>query len=138
MDDFEQRLQQLPGRRIPPGWREDILRRVAGAAEHRAPAANLPPATLAVRLASVFWPCPQAWAGLAAVWILLLVVDFSLHDAPPQIAQRAAKASPEFIFALEQQKRLRAELVGSLASPEADRPKSTRPRSERCPAQVVV
>ncbi len=32
----------------------------------------------------LIWPCRQIWTGLAAVWILLLVVNVSMQDHSPR------------------------------------------------------
>jgi anti-sigma factor RsiW len=85
----------------------------------------------------LIWPSRRIWAGLAAVWILLLAANFSLRDRSP--AGAMASASPEMIMAWQQQERLLAELIGPnepratapaerSASPP-DRPKPSLPRS---------
>lgn len=79
------------------------------------------------------WPCRRTWAGLAAVWILIFTVNFSLRDPSPAIARKSPPAS-EMIIVWRQQQQLMAELNG-LPSPagDADRQKSfsPKPRTER-------
>lgn len=129
MDAFEQRLQHQPLRQIPAAWREEIL---AGAQPISCPR----PSTLDFRPAGWFstllWPCPLAWAGLAAVWLVIFAVNFSIRDESHAIARKSPPPSPEFIMALRQQERLLTELIGSRETPVAERPKpfQPQPRSE--------
>src|SRR5208283_1342027 len=90
------------------------------------------------QLSTVLWPHPKAWAGLAAVWILIFAVDFSTRDRTPVMAEKAAPPSPEVIVELKQQQRMLAELIGPRDEHDADRSKSfvPQPRSER--AEIVA
>jgi len=91
------------------------------------------PSTLHAQLSTILWPHPKAWAGLAAVWILILAVDFSTRDKAPVMAEKSAPPSPEVIVELKQQQRMLAELIGARDTSDAERSKSLapRPRSER-------
>jgi hypothetical protein len=79
------------------------------------------------------WPHPAAWAGLAAIWILILAVDFSVRDKSLVMVEKSAPPSPEVIVELKQQQRMLAELIGPRDEHDADRSKSfvPQPRSER-------
>ena len=85
-----------------------------------------------------FWhefilPCRRIWAGLAAVWIFLLVMDASLADHT-QVARRDTPLpSPQMMAAMQEQERWLEEMVGPIESPAADdsRPLTPQPRSER-------
>lgn len=83
-----------------------------------------------------------AWAGLAAVWLVILGLNFAAREtvAPVPSALRAeTKRSPETLQALREQKRLFAELVGPLKEMDADLPRFVpRPRSERPTLQGVA
>ena len=78
-----------------------------------------------------------AWAGLAAVWLVILGLNVATHEtvpATPSSPRAETKRSPETLQALREQKRLFAELVGSLKEMDADVPRFVpRPRSERQP-----
>src|ERR1043165_3683482 len=79
-----------------------------------------------------FWrelilPRPRAWAGLAAVWVLILALKLSTHD-PSHVVARDASVSPEVIAKLRQQKQLFAELAGIPQLPEAKPSKPFLPR----------
>jgi hypothetical protein len=141
MDNFEQKLQRQPLRQIPGEWREEILTAAESAAGARRSALDARPtllSTLNHQLSIILWPHPASWAGLAAVWILILVVDFSLGDKTPVMAEKSAPPSPEVIVELRQQQRLLAELIGSRDTCDADRSKSfvPQPRSER--AEILM
>jgi hypothetical protein len=129
-EDFEQRLQRQSLRQIPAEWRGEILS-AAKRASRPAPRASFF-STFNLQLSTLFWPHPKAWAGLAAVWILIFAVDFSMRDTTPVMAEKAAPPSPEVIVELKQQQRMLAELIGSSQAREAEPPRFLpQPRSER-------
>jgi hypothetical protein len=134
-DDFEQKLQRQPLKGIPAEWRGEILAATTGR-ESRVESREQEgrwPSTLVSRLSSLLWPHPAAWAGLAAIWILILAVNFSMRDPSPVRAEKSSPPSPEVIVELRQQQRLLAELIGPRDASDADRSKSfvPQPRSER-------
>jgi hypothetical protein len=90
-----------------------------------------------LNLPLMFWrelifPCRRIWAGLAAVWILIFAVNFSLRDNSQTIAMKSSP-SPEMILTFGQQERLLAELIGPDETRVAEPPKTffPRPSSER-------
>ena len=134
-DDFEQKLQRQPLRQVPAGWRAEILREGRRVAVPETGNTNtVSPSKLNWRtiLTTIFWPHPRAWAGLAAVWVLILAVDFSVRDPGPVRAEKSAPSSPEVMVELRQQQRLLVELLGSSQTREAEPPKFLpRPRTAR-------
>ena len=58
------------------------------------------------------WPCRRIWAGLATVWILIFVFNFSQRDPAELMARKSPPPSPEMILTFRQQERLLAELIG--------------------------
>ena len=133
-DDFEQRLQRQPLRPVPGEWREEILA-VAGResrVECRAQE-SLSLSTLLSRLSALLWPNPRVWAGLAAIWLGILAVNFSLRDRSPVFAEKSVTPSPKVLMVLQQQQRLLAELIGPRETHKAEPPRTfvPRPRGER-------
>ena len=135
-DDFEHRLARLPVKEIPGEWRADILS-AARAAQPAPHASRLTPhgwlSTLNSQLSSFFWPHPKAWAGLAAVWVCIVALNFSTRDKSVMMAEKVSPPSAEVIVELRKQQKLYAELMGSNEPREADRPKdgTLRPRTQR-------
>jgi hypothetical protein len=133
-DPFEQRLRRQPLRAVPPAWREEIL--AAAEANRRAvPDDGLALlAALRLRLRELFWPAPQAWAGLAAIWLVIVSVNLVTREpVPAAIARQAAPPTPLQRELLKEQQQLFAELVGPSEKHAADRPKplAPQPRSQR-------
>jgi hypothetical protein len=133
MEQFEQYLSRQPMRRIPSEWREEILAAAGRESwvESRRPK-GLWSSLVAPRLYSAFWPHPVAWAGLAAVWLFLLGVDFSARERAPAVAESGSALPAEVIVEVRQQQRLLAELLGPRDVRDADRskPSAPLPRSE--------
>ena len=141
MNEFEQRLQRQPLREIPGEWRADILAAVQGAQASRHPSPVTCDSWLSTinhQLSTIFWPHPKAWAGLAAVWIFIFVVNFSMRDPSPRITEKSAPPSPEVVAELRQQKLLFAELIGPVETHFADRQKSFQPRPRSESAEILA
>ncbi|HWH70732.1 MAG TPA: hypothetical protein VNT26_15185, partial [Candidatus Sulfotelmatobacter sp.] len=127
-----------PLRSLPPDWRAEILRAARQAAPQR-PSVNVSRpsrfAALNSLLASWLWPHPKAWAGLAAVWVVILGLNFATREpsGPELMARQAGPPSPQMRELLQQQEQLLAELVGPIEKPQASRsqPVAPPPRSQR-------
>ncbi|MDB6018509.1 MAG: hypothetical protein JWR19_2998 [Pedosphaera sp.] len=130
-DDFEQQLQRQPLRPLPADWRADILQ-TARAAASQTSTSNPQPVRQSF-LATLLWPCPQAWAGLAAVWLALLALNFTTTDQPATAAETKTQRSPQLLAALREQERMLAELLQPWEPQAAEPPKPAnhQPRSER-------
>jgi len=135
--EFERRLQRQPPQTLPPAWRAEILAAAVQAAAARPqPRDSSQRPILVDFLAQIFWPHPRAWAGLAALWLLIAALDFSAREpARPDLARRAPPAapSPQLRQMLQQQEQMFAELLGPAEKPrsaphtsQADRPRSQR------------
>ena len=135
-DDFEQQLQRQPIRPMPGEWREDILRTAAKTRLN--PQLSTPNSQPSSWWRELLWPCPQAWAGLAAVWVLILVLNEAARD-PVQIA-KASKAvpAPEMLMSLQEHRRLLADLIESPTAVEPPKPSKPRPRSESSRRFIAV
>jgi len=88
--------------------------------------------TLNAQLSTLLWPHPAAWAGLAAVWVVIVGLNLATRASTPLVAKRAAPVSPQVFMAFREQERLLAELLGPREAPVAERPKPRppQPRSE--------
>src|SRR5712691_6830537 len=99
-DDFEERVRRQPLRELRPEWRGEILSvaRHAMASYPRSGATGL-----RAQIAALLWPCPQTWAGLAAIWLGILVVNFAITDKTETVAKKKVPASTQMMVLREQQ-----------------------------------
>ncbi len=155
-EHFEDRLAHVPQRPVPAAWREEILTAARAAAPRPVSAQTAgargsvlsisrpqPPKYIRTDptrgrvLIAMLWPHPRAWAGLAAAWVLILVLTVAGRDprdlAQTEMARQARPPSPELRELLRQQERLFAELTGRSdgVRPAAVRPPAAEPRSQR-------
>lgn len=112
------------------------IRRAAIAQMEKPPVARtgwLPLRVLFMMWRELIWPCRQTWAGLAAVWVVLLALQLSSRDSTSLVARKTPPPSPEMLMVLRQQRLLLAELVERPSPRATDHPKATpsRPRSQR-------
>jgi hypothetical protein len=85
-----------------------------------------------------FWqelvfPCRRIWTGLAAVWLLLFLVNFSQRDNVSSITGKPVR-SGELIMSLQAQQRWMNELLADrLLPPEVVQPRNftPKPRTEK-------
>jgi hypothetical protein len=80
----------------------------------------------------VIWRCRRIWAGLAAVWVVILAVNFFLRVQSPAIVQSGPSA--EMILTFKDQQKILAELLTDHSVPrDAEQQKifSPKPRTER-------
>lgn len=80
----------------------------------------------------LIWPSRRAWAGMAALWLALLAANFAMKaTATSSTAARSAHRG-ELVQALEEQRRLLAELLPLSKPHPAEPPRpGSRPRSQR-------
>jgi hypothetical protein len=130
-EEFEEQLKRQPIRPVPAEWRTEILAAAnAATAPRRASRSFL--STLNHRISALLWPCPQAWAGLAALWVALVVFNHLAMSEHPRVAAKAAPPSPEVRMALAEQRRMLAQLIGPGGPSDVEPPKPfvPRPRGE--------
>lgn len=92
------------------------------------------PLRLSLKLCQeLLWPCRRFWAGLAALWLLMLGVNVSLRD-PGQITRTSAAPPAVMMTTWQQQERLLAELSEphmTRAVTPRPKPAAPGPRSDR-------
>ncbi len=150
-DQFEKRLQRQRMKSLPAAWRREILdtaREAAGqyscssrgnealTSKHPGSSRILSLVTSAATnmVSNLIWPTRKAWAGLAAVWVLILGLNFASRDSERSlVAQREPVPSPLVRELLWQQEKLFVELIGPRESEEAITRKRILPgpRSQR-------
>jgi hypothetical protein len=115
--DFEESLRRQSIRPIPGEWREEILRaaRDGRDAARRRPvgAARLP----CFWWREWLWPCPRAWAGLAAAWGIILLLNVTAPEEPPVVGQLASASWQDLAFLRQE-----TEMIAQLAGSEENRP----------------
>jgi len=125
-DDFENQLQRQPLRAAPSGWREEILRGASGTLAPRAASPHVLP-----WWHEWLWPSPQAWAGLAAVWLVILGLNVTTASRSTDMAKQSPKPSPEVETTLAAQRRELARLLDNFSEPTpAPKAGPPGPRSE--------
>ena len=94
-----------------------------------------PPGWLTLLWQELVWPSRQTWAGLAAAWVVIALLQAASHDRPSASGPRANALSPEVMALLEEQRILRAELLGNATVEQFEAPRpASKPRSESAPA----
>jgi hypothetical protein len=81
----------------------------------------------------LIWPARRIWAGLAATWVLILLVNLDLMAGMARMTAASSPRSSDFIMALREQKQMIAELTEPPTPNLAEPPKPfiPQPRSER-------
>jgi hypothetical protein len=140
-DDFEKQLSRQPMRRVPTAWRDQIL-----SAAHEAHDGSMSPSSLFValkfqistinlQLSTLLWPSPKAWAGLAALWLVVVALNLSSGGRTETLARHSPPPSQQALAALREQERVLAELLRSEQRPPQPsmppKPAATQPRSDR-------
>jgi hypothetical protein len=108
---FEQRLQEQPLRQPPAEWRREILgaARLVNRADDRLPATAHGWSWVALR--QWLWPCPEAWAALAAAWIASAALSLATPSTPAASPEPEARLRPERIRGYVQERQLLSRLL---------------------------
>jgi len=79
----------------------------------------------------MIWPWRRIWMGLAAVWVVILAGNISLHSPARALAAKSPPLSREMILSFKDQQKILADLLDPQA-PESDPPKRflPKPRTE--------
>lgn len=82
----------------------------------------------------LIWPCRRTWAGLATAWLGILLFNSAQSERSQTTLAKSAAPPGEMRLALQEQRRVLDELIGSTkpAQPaEPPRRPNNQPRSER-------
>jgi hypothetical protein len=120
-------LQPRPAARTR--WASEIHR-----AATQTPARRLTP-SMAFRewWRDVIWPCRRFWAGLAAVWAVILAGNLSLHDHAQASPWKSPPSLQAMIVSFKDQQKILTELLVDYSGPrDAERQKNflPKPRTE--------
>ena len=87
----------------------------------------------------LIWPCRRIWTGLAAVWLLIFIVNVSQHDNVSSVTGKTIRPGGA-VMSLQAQQRWMNELLADRSSPpDADRPRNfaPKPRAETSETATV-
>jgi len=92
-------------------------------------------APFAIRVAQVLWrklflPCRGIWAGLAAIWLVILVLNMPTGEKHPQLAIISSPPDKQVLAVLREQKEMLAQFIEPMVPSPAIRPKIPGPRGE--------
>jgi hypothetical protein len=80
----------------------------------------------------LIWPCRRIWLALACAWVLIVVLNLMSTEPAPRVAGTSRRPTREELQALAEQRRMLAQLIGTLPEPVRQRKSSVpQPRSER-------
>ncbi|HUR44887.1 MAG TPA: hypothetical protein VMZ27_03345 [Candidatus Saccharimonadales bacterium] len=136
-ENFENQLRGQTLRQPPADWRKDIV--AAANQAKSAPDGDCEPSSSWWQI--LFWPAPRAWAGLAAVWVMIFAMQFAADDGPAAVQVAHVPQSKQMLVAMKERQRLYAELLSETdTNVEAEPAKKfiPRPRSEGLPTVVCV
>jgi len=126
-DEFERLVQRQALRRIPAAWRSEVLGAAQGARQASAGADARSESSVWRKVragfrsaaATLLWPSPAGWGALAAVWVILFVVNHQVAGQARPVAGSPLHGPAEISRAWREQERLLTELLGSRDTTEA-------------------
>jgi len=112
----------------------DAIRRSALAAAGEPHLSTHHAATVILRALwrELVFPCRHVWTGLAAVWVLLLIINVAQRDTVSSVTGKPVRAEVTLV-SWQVQQRWMSELLAERAAPvDAGRPRpgAARPRTE--------
>lgn len=126
--------------------RRDAVRVAADVNRRSAPVRELTFAatafrSLAIPFRELIWPCRRTWAGLAAVWVVLLVFNVTQAEPGQITVAKSTALTGELRLTFLEQQRLLDEFIGpppSSSPGEPPRRPNPQPRSERRGTLMMV
>jgi hypothetical protein len=87
----------------------------------------------------LIWPCRRAWAGMAALWVVMWGINRGLSDVQSTVLNVPSASAPALLEALEEQRRMLTELIPPASSQPAEPPRrNPQRRSDRQPENLMV
>jgi hypothetical protein len=87
----------------------------------------------------LIWPCRRAWAGMAALWVVMWGINCGLSGTQKAASRAPSASATALVEALEEQRRLLAELIPPASSQPAEPPRrNPQRRSDRQPENFTV
>ena len=130
-DEFEQSLQRQELRKIPADWRDEILRTARASSTTVAARSSALAPRRPFWWRELLWPCPQAWAGLAAAWVFIVLMNFQSGERSARAMAKESMPSKELLLALREQRRaLERSIEFDEQASEPPKRFVPRPRSE--------
>ncbi len=125
-EEFEKEIQQRRFRDPPAEWRASILNTARTTSPDKKPVQLEchPPRSWWREL---FWPCPEAWAGLAAIWVCILALNAATQPETESRKSSEADRRATLIALAERRRELAALLDLQPPRPVEPLPK---PRSD--------
>ena len=74
------------------------------------------------------FPCRRIWTGLAAVWLLLFIANFSQREPVSSVTGQPVRSQAVMMSWQAQQRWMNELLADRSAPPEADRPRNGAPK----------
>ena len=92
-------------------------------------------APFAIRVAHILWrelvlPCRGIWTGLAAAWLVILVLNMPAGEKHTQLATSSSPPDKQVLAVLREQKEMLAQFIEPMNTSPAIRPKTRGPRGE--------
>jgi len=76
----------------------------------------------------LIWPARRTWTGLATVWILIFIVNFSQRDNVSSVTGKSVRSGGVPMSLQAQQRWMNELLTDRSLPPDADRPRSISPK----------
>lgn len=106
--------------------RHKIVGRASSLSQNKEPETGKMPVLLLIWRELIF-PSRRIWAGLAAIWIFIFIVNASQQDHS-RVAMAKSSSSSEMVLSFRQQQTVLAQLIGQMEPQIAKPPKTFSPR----------
>lgn len=127
LDQFESNLRHQPLKKLPSGWKSEIL--AAAQKAKRVETKVKPIGRFWLELRSLLLPSPRAWAAIAAAWAVILALNFDWPSSPRMVANsHESRRIEEIITVRAEGRALLVQILEQDGPQAADRPKPIQPQ----------